>query len=269
MKLPEATLPASHKQWVVQQLLSGKSAMVLVKQLLADGFTFEAIVKALGNNLPKGLTYDKDISFYQKLARPKFIGQAGVVDHSNENVQLFSVPDFLDGPECKLVIDYALTDLKPSTISGGDRLSGHRTSSSSDLSFMDRPELLAIEKKIVSFMGLGIGEKEVMQAQHYAIGQEFKKHTDYYVPGAKEYKEDARHRGQRTWTFMLYLNDGCAGGETEFLKLGIKFKPTRGLAVIWNNLYPNGIPNPYTLHRSIPIESGEKIIITKWFRNFN
>lgn len=273
MRQPEPVLPANIKQWLVQQLLAGVPALSLLKSLLADGFTFEAITKALGGNLPKGLTYDRDQRFYQKLSQPAFFRepicqQHAITDHSSDDIQLYSVANFLTETECQTVIDFALTDLKPSKVADNVNYQGHRTSTTAELSFMQRPELFEIEKRIIDFLGLGVGENEVMQAQHYAVGQEFKEHTDYYTPGAKEYKDDARQRGQRTWTFMLYLNDQCEGGETEFLKLGRVFKPTRGTALIWNNLYPNGLPNPNTMHRSVPVKSGSKVIITKWFRNF-
>jgi prolyl 4-hydroxylase len=38
------------------------------------------------------------------------------------------------------------------------------------------------------------------------------------------------------------------------------------MAVIWNNLYPDGTPNPDTLHQGMPVKAGHKAIITKWFR---
>ena len=74
--------------------------------------------------------------------------------------------------------------------------------------------------------------------------------------------------GQRTYTFMCYLNDVEEGGETNFIALNKKFKPKQGMAVIWNNLYKNGIPNPKTLHEALPPVSGDKYVITKWFRSW-
>ncbi|XOV80737.1 MAG: prolyl hydroxylase family protein [Aestuariibacter sp.] len=269
MHQPEPVLPANTKQWIIKQLFSGAQPMTLLKQLLADGFTFEAITKALGTNLPKGLTYNRDMRFFQTLAERPFLTHKNLIDYSNDDVQLYAVPEFLCQEECDLVIRHAVTDLKPSRVADNDNYRGHRTSTTAELSFMQRPELLAVEKKIIDFMALGVGENEVMQAQHYAPGQEFKAHTDYFLPGAKEYKADARKRGQRTWTFMLYLNEHCSGGETEFIKLDRRFTPETGKALIWNNLYPNGCPNPNTLHCSKPVISGEKVIITKWFRTFD
>jgi prolyl 4-hydroxylase len=73
-------------------------------------------------------------------------------------------------------------------------------------------------------------------------------------------------RGQRTWTFMVYLNEGMKGGGTKFFAIHRVFTPKKGTAVVWNNLYPDGSPNHDTLHSGLPVEAGHKIVITKWFR---
>eukprot|EP01129_Flabellula_baltica_P011925 TRINITY_DN5308_c0_g1_i2.p1 TRINITY_DN5308_c0_g1~~TRINITY_DN5308_c0_g1_i2.p1 ORF type:complete len:270 (+),score=56.72 TRINITY_DN5308_c0_g1_i2:668-1477(+) len=72
--------------------------------------------------------------------------------------------------------------------------------------------------------------------------------------------------GQRTWTFMIYLNDVEEGGETEFTEIGEVFTPQKGRAVIWNSLLPDGTPNYHSMHKGSPVIKGEKAIITKWFR---
>jgi hypothetical protein len=57
---------------------------------------------------------------------------------------------------------------------------------------------------------------------------------------------------------MTYLNDVDEAGETEFLYQEIKFKPKKGLTLIW--------PADWThTHRGIPSLSEEKYIITGWF----
>jgi prolyl 4-hydroxylase len=65
---------------------------------------------------------------------------------------------------------------------------------------------------------------------------------------------------------MIYLNDVESGGETAFVNVGLVLPPKAGMAVIWNNLYPDGTPNPDTLHQGMPVKAGHKAIITKWFR---
>lgn len=267
MRTIDASLPHSWKKWVLEQLLRNVPPVEIIKILLAEGFLFEACKKALGSNVPANLKFKYDEAFYQRLARPAFLTSDVVFeDKSNEFIQQFVVPDFLNKEESAGIVELAKQKLRPSEISTEEKYSDYRTSSTCDLTFLTDDRVKALEDKIVNFMGLGVGENEVMQAQHYAVGQEFKKHTDYFEPGSQEWKAHAAKRGQRTWTFMIYLSDECEGGETDFLIAKQKFVPKTGTAVIWNNLFPNGMPNPNTLHRSIPVSSGEKNIITKWFR---
>jgi prolyl 4-hydroxylase len=98
------------------------------------------------------------------------------------------------------------------------------------------------------------------------VGQEFKAHTDYFEPNTDEYVKFAGDRGNRTWTFMIYLNETKKGGGTNFVKLDKIFYPKKGAAVVWNNLCKDGIPNPNSMHAGMPVEKGEKVVITKWFR---
>ena len=53
------------------------------------------------------------------------------------------------------------------------------------------------------------------------------------------------------------------------LGLKLKIKPEKGLLIAWNNLFFNGIPNYKTLHEALPPISGDKYIITKWWRSWS
>lgn len=65
---------------------------------------------------------------------------------------------------------------------------------------------------------------------------------------------------------MVYLNTVELGGETVFPLLGRAFTPVACLALVWNNLHPDGSPNHTTLHEALPVLQGRKYVITKWFR---
>jgi prolyl 4-hydroxylase len=122
------------------------------------------------------------------------------------------------------------------------------------------------DRKISRTLGIRLPYSEGIQAQRYDIGQQFKAHTDYFEPGTGEYSKFADDRGNRTWTFMVYLNEGMGGGGTKFFAIDRTFLPKKGQAVIWNNLNPDGTPNAATKHSGEPVTAGHKIIITKWFR---
>jgi prolyl 4-hydroxylase len=64
--------------------------------------------------------------------------------------------------------------------------------------------------------------------------------------------------GRRFLVFMTYLNDVDDGGETEFYYQKVKFKPKKGLTLIW--------PADWThTHRGIVSNSKTKFIVTGWF----
>ena len=68
-------------------------------------------------------------------------------------------------------------------------------------------------------------------------------------------------------TFLVYLNDDYAGGETEFPRLGIQHKGRRGEGLYFINVLPNGAPDERTWHAGRPPLSGEKWILSQFLRN--
>ncbi|TRY31983.1 2OG-Fe(II) oxygenase [Aliiglaciecola sp. M165] len=266
-----AVLPQNWSKWVLDSLLQGSDPMEILKILLQNGFTFEAAKIALGKNLPDDIQCNQDAAFYQRVSQPKLLSKLDQYDAiviDDNRVQMIRIDHFLDQTECDALIALTKSKLRPSEIPAREEkiYEGFRTSSTCDLPFTKDPLASQIDKKIVDALGLGVGEKEVIQAQHYAVGQQFKAHYDYFAPGSNDYKTYSKDGGQRTWTFMIYLDEDCEGGETEFVELGIKFKPKMGTALVWNNLNVDGTPNPFTKHHAHPIIKGEKVVITKWFR---
>lgn len=185
--------------------------------------------------------------------------------------QIYTYDNFLTPEDCALLIEESNRNLRPSTVSNiKDEvvISKARTSKTADLHYFSSSYLNQIDNKITSFMGLNPFLGEIMQTQKYEPGEYYKEHTDYFHPLTKEYKTYTEWMGQRTWTFMLYLNDVKEGGETYFKHLKLKVKPKQGMAIFWNNLYKNGIPNFKTAHEACPPVSGNKYVITKWFRSW-
>lgn len=266
-----ATLPQNWKNWVLNSLLQGSDGMQILKTLLQNGFTFEAAKKALAGNLPQGIACNKDEAFYRRVYHPGLLDN---LDKHNaqfiekDRAQLIRIDNFLSAQESEHLVKLTKSKLRPSEIPErpDGSYQGFRTSSTCDLPFTKDPAAKAIDQKTIDTLGLGFGEMEIIQAQHYSVGQQFKAHWDYFEPGTDDFKRFSKDGGQRTWTFMVYLSDGCQGGETEFVNLGVSFKPQRGTALIWNNLNIDGTPNTNTKHQAHPVTAGEKVVITKWFR---
>jgi len=143
---------------------------------------------------------------------------------------------------------------------------GYRTSKTAHMTDDNKITKLVFDR-IKTIMNIDKCYAEPMQLQKYEVGQEFKEHSDYFQESVEVEKEILNEGGQRTWTFMIYLNDTEEGGETIFHKLGFKIKPRKGSAIAWYNLNEDGSGNDNTMHSGSPIIKGEKYVITQWFRD--
>ena len=153
---------------------------------------------------------------------------------------------------------------RPSTIADGDD-AAYRTSETGDLACTLAP-VVATEALLAALTGLDPAYGEPLQGQRYAVGQEFKAHTDYFEPGGADYDRYCAAAGNRTWTAMIYLNAPGAGGATRFRAADKIIQPETGKLVCWNNRRADGSLNPATLHAGLPVRAGVKYVITKWWR---
>jgi len=72
---------------------------------------------------------------------------------------------------------------------------------------------------------------------------------------------------ERVKTFLIYLSEGYEGGETEFIKLGLKLKGNKGDGAMFINVDSDGGPNRLTLHAGRPVTKGVKWLSTLWIRD--
>ena len=260
-------MPQQWKQWVLKCLLGGTPITTIADTLVENGFAPDDIRNALGSNLPRHYTFANDTAFYQQLANSAITRNSNArALAKSDDIQLYAVEDFLSANECNAIISLTKDKLSPSKLAGASSADNIRTSTTCELAFLDNELVTNINQRIVSALKLGVGESEVIQAQHYNAGEYYKPHYDFFPPGSPQFKEHCSHRGQRTWTCMIYLNDNCEGGHTRFTKLDIAVKPQQGMALFWNNLCTNGEPNINSIHYAEPVTSGNKTVITKWFR---
>ncbi len=180
-------------------------------------------------------------------------------------LELFVVRNFLDAETCAAIIERIDANRRPSGIADDVGIANFRTSETCDLDWRD-PVVAEVERKISDLLGISLEASEPPQGQRYAPGQEFRAHTDTFEPGGYDYYVHTAERGQRTWTAMIYLNEPEDGGATRFKLIGKTIQPETGKLLAWNNLLPDGQPNPATLHQGMKVRRGTKYIVTKWFR---
>jgi len=180
-------------------------------------------------------------------------------------LDLYALDGFLEPRECEQLIALVSGNLQPSGLSHGNDPE-FRISQSALLCFLDDPLAAAIDAKICRTLGVSAEYSEGIQAQRYDAGGLFKPHFDYFGAGSDVHRSACSVRGNRTWTFMVYLNEDFTGGATRFTEIDCVVRPRTGMALFWNNLSADGTPNPLTKHCGEIVTGGHKVIITKWFR---
>ena len=180
-------------------------------------------------------------------------------------LELFVLRGFLSAAECTALIARIDAGRRPSTLADHNGDNYFRTSETCDLDHAD-PVVAALDAKLAALSGIDPAHGEPLQGQHYDVGQEFKAHTDYFDEGGADYERFCSVAGQRTWTFMVYLNAVEAGGATRFKVIDKTIRPEVGKLLAWNNRRADGSLNPATLHHGMPVRRGVKYVITRWYR---
>ena len=105
---------------------------------------------------------------------------------------------------------------------------------------------------------------EAPMVLHYSVGEQITPHFDFIDANAADYADQIREHGQRMITFLLYLNDDYAGGETTFPELDIVHRGRMGDGLYFINAHPDLAPNRQMLHTGSPPSKGEKWIVTQF-----
>ena len=126
---------------------------------------------------------------------------------------------------------------------------------------------LFVQARMAAVVGAPLQMLEAFAVLNYAPNEEYGEHVDYLDPAIPAYAAELAQRGQRVATGLLYLNDDYEGGETAFPKLGISFKGGKGDALVFFNADGAGRPDPRTVHAGRTPTSGQKWLLSQFFRN--
>ena len=260
----ERPFDAVAKDWLKRQFERGCSHREIADILFQQGFSVETVRTQMGDKYPVEMEKSTARLEMPPILRdpPKNLRR---VDSSR--LDLFVLEDFMGEKMCDQVAGLIRHHLKPSPLAGETHDKEYRTSRTCFLSDLRTPVVEEVNQRICKVMGINPEYGERIQVQHYEVGQQFKKHHDFFTPGSA-YEQNGPEFGNRTWSFMVYLNDGMEGGGTRFHAINQTFAPRKGRALFWANLYMDRRPNQDTLHSGEPVTAGHKIIITKWFREY-
>jgi prolyl 4-hydroxylase len=191
--------------------------------------------------------------------------RAGMQRVPSSRLELFVKRGFLSSEDCDALIALIEAERRPSTIANHNGDDRFRTSETCDLDH-GASAVAALDHKLTQISGIDPVFGERLQGQRYEVGQEFKAHTDYFEPEHPDYQTYCAVSGQRTWTFMIYLNEVEAGGATRFKVIDKIVQPERGKLLAWNNRRADGSLNPATLHHAMKVRKGLKYVVTRWYR---
>ena len=197
-----------------------------------------------------------------EIAKPRAISES-------PRLRLFE--EFASAAECAWLVERARHRLRPALVvdpTGSQTAQPVRTNSGIDFQLRDMDLVVeAIRVRISVATRLPLPLFEPSQVLHYALGQEFRPHHDYFDPQLPGHAEELRRVGQRIATFLIYLNDGYTGGETTFPRAKFSFRGNSGNALFIANVERSGRPDPMTLHSGAPPISGDKWIFSQWIRD--
>lgn len=190
-----------------------------------------------------------------------------------ETPRIQVIEKFAPSAACDWLIAQAQGRLTRATIydkaTGGTTEDSRRTNSQCDLdieicgvlTFVLRGRISAITQRHDLAM-------EIAKVLHYIPGETFAEHFDYIDPAEPAYQSQIAVHGQRTDTFLIYLNDDFEGGETHFPRIGLSHIGTKGDAFLFRNVDASGAPDHDTRHAGLPPTSGEKWLFSQWIRQF-
>ena len=139
---------------------------------------------------------------------------------------------------------------------GGDVRNAVRTSDGSTIHWLiEDPAIHAINRRLAALSGTKVEQGEPLQILRYRPGQQYHPHVDWLG------EENARIQ-----TALVYLNDDYEGGETAFVKTGLKVKGRKGDALVFSSVNAEGGFEPLSEHAGLPVTSGTKYLASRWIR---
>lgn len=182
------------------------------------------------------------------------------------------IEGFATADECAWLIARGGQGMRRARVYGhdvpGPREAESRTNSEADFTFQSADLVLAIlRERIAASLGRSSRCFEVAKLLRYRPGERFSLHADYQEPDSPAQAREITRHGQRVVTFLVYLNDDYAGGETDFPEAGFRYRGRRGDALWFSNVDGRGAPDPRSIHAGLPPVTGTKWLLSQWVRD--
>lgn len=167
----------------------------------------------------------------------------------------------LTRPECAAVANAVADILSPTLVADPQtgRLIAHpiRTSDGAVVGpTRENLVIRAVNLRLAAITQTDVRNGESLSVLRYSPGQEYRPHVDTLPHVAN----------QRVKTALIYLNENYAGGETRFEASGVTYKGRTGDVIVFDNVLPDGRPDPRSRHSGLPVTDGVKWLATRWIR---
>ena len=272
------TFAPDWEEWIDLNLRLGNCKQIMFQKSLDAGYSYALLRRKIGIDYAVQNQNQNQNQNSSRASRTSAVALRTAQRVNARNLEIYRIDSFLTEQECAEIIEgINASELTTSTTYNASRpseriVNADRTSKTCYFGGSN-PLIAEVESRICKTLGINNQQAEQIQGQKYEVGQEFKFHTDYFDP--ELLMKDNSINGQRTWTFMIYLNDVEEGGHTSFPLAFCSSAPKMGTALVWNNLHSQasslnasdwGKENPFASHCGMPILRGQKYILTKWFK---
>lgn len=200
------------------------------------------------------------------------------MQHVSWHPRAFVYHNFLSDEECDHLIKTAAPMMRRSKVvakDGGSETHSIRTSYGTFLRRLVDPVVEAIEYRVANWTQIPIEHQEDIQVLRYENGQKYGAHYD----------SSKKFESPRMATVLLYLSDVEYGGETAFPKGSewldpklesqfgpfsdcakghVAVKPSKGDALLFFSMNPDGSNDPQAMHEGCPTLKGVKWTSTVW-----
>lgn len=273
-----ASLPAAWQHWIKDNLARGCAPAGMIAVMVNEGRFASHLARAAVEEAG-GASLAPSLSAASPLHLPKVDTRRNSVwcgDREVEIVLTLRSPrvvllgGFLSEDECEQLVSYASPRLERSPVvaerDGANEIHTHRTSRGAMLQRAECELVARIEGRLASLTQWPAEHGEGLQLLHYEKGNEYRPHFDWFDPAQPGPARHLERGGQRVATVIMYLSDVEQGGATTFPEAGLAVQPRRGHALYFANTDSQGKPDMRALHAGEPVESGTKLIATKWLR---
>lgn len=169
-------------------------------------------------------------------------------------------PRLFSAAECDYLRQLAEPGYQPSVVYDSMRRLVRdpiRTSDGSTIHWMiEDPVVHALNRRLAAASGTQYDQGEAVQILRYRPGQQYHPHLDFA----------AASDNQRLLTALAYLNHDYKGGETCFIRTGLKVKGRKGDALVFRNAGADRRPDPMSEHAGLPVTTGIKYLASRWIR---